>query len=185
MENLKSDNTKKNFNLNSLIPLSLEYYDKNKKEYNEFIKNIDKIERIQTDKDMEKNKIIFYNKKNKVLLESEYEIIGIFYKKFNAWIWSWAMPTLKKNEVMISRKLLNYALDIDINREENSQFRYIKTELITSRTRVTNKLQLDIYLALVSYLSKKKFIYKRRFHLSDEPNNYIDYYLFIINDKIN
>jgi len=169
-------------NLNSLIPLSLDYFDKNNHQLKDFIKKIDRNERIQNNKDMEKNKIIFFDKNNKVLLESEYEVIGTFYKKHNLWVWSWAIPSLKKNEVMISRKLLNYALDIDISRDENKQFKYIKSELITSRSRITNKLQLDIYLALVSYLSKKKFVYKVRTFLNNEKNNYYDYYIFIINE---
>jgi hypothetical protein len=172
-----------NNNLNTLIPVSLEYYDNNNQEYLEFKKKIVKTETINNDKDMEKSKIIFYDKNNKKLLESEYEIAGIFYKKYNTWIWGWALPNINKNLIMISRKLLNYALDIDL--KQSDQFKFIKTELITSRSKITSQLQLDIYLSLISYLSKKKFIYKRRFFLNNEENdNYIDYYFFIMNESI-
>ena len=172
-----------NNNLNTLIPLALEYYDNNNHEYFEFKNKIVKTETINNDKDMEKSKIIFYDKNEKRLLESEYEIAGIFYKKYNTWVWGWALPNINKNLIMISRKLLNYALDIDL--KQTDQFKYIKTELITSRSKITNKLQLEIYLRLISYLSKKKFIYKKRYFLNNqEQDNYIDYYLFIMNEKI-
>ena len=84
---------------------------------------------------------------------------------------------------MISRKLLNYALDIDL--KQSDQFKFIKTELITSRSKITSQLQLDIYLSLISYLSKKKFIYKKRYFLNNQENdNYIDYYFFIMKESI-
>lgn len=172
-----------NNNLNTLIPLALEYYDNNNHEYLEFKNKIVTTETINNDKDMEKSKIIFYDKNEKKLLESEYEIAGIFYKKYNTWVWGWALPNINKNLIMISRKLLKYALDIDL--KQTDQFKYIKTELITSRSKITNKLQLEIYLSLISYLSKKKFIYKKRYFLNNqEQDNYIDYYLFIMNEKI-
>jgi hypothetical protein len=172
-------------NLNSMIPIALEYYDKNKKMFNNFFKKIHKTETIKNSKDMEKNKLLFYDKDSKLLLESSYEIIGLFYNKYNTWIWSWAIPNLSKNKILISRKLLNYALDIDITQDENKQFKYIKSELITSRTQITSKLQLDIYLSLVSYLSKKRIIYKKRYFLNkDEPDNYIDYYFFVLDEEI-
>ena len=170
-------------NFNTLIPLALEYYDNNTTFFNSFISKVKKTETISTEKDIEKNKIIFLDKNDKKILESDYEVAGIFYKKYNTWIWGWALPNINKNLIMISRKLLNYALDIDL--KQSDQFKFIKSELITSRSKITNKLQLDIYLALVSYLSKKKFIYKRRFFLNKtDKDNYIDYYLFIMNEKI-
>ena len=175
-------------NISNLIPLALEYFDNNNQNLEDFINKIDskKTETIKNKKDMEKNKILFFDKNSKKLLESEYEVIGIFYKKYNTWIWSWAIPGLSKNQVLTSRKLLDYALDIDLNQDNNKQFEYIKSELVTSRSKINSKLQLDIYLALVSYLSKKKFIYKQRFYINtDDSNDYIDYFLFIINeDKV-
>ena len=174
-------------NISNLIPLALEYFDKNNHDLKNFVDKIDsnKTETIKNKKDLEKNKILFFDKNSKKLLESEYEVIGIFYKKYNTWIWSWAIPSLSKNQILTSRKLLSYALDIDLNQDNNKQFEYIKSELVTSRSKINSKLQLDIYLALVSYLSKKKFIYKQRYYINNQdPNNYVDYYLFIINEDI-
>ena len=168
--------------LKFLIPRSLEYYDKNVEDYEPFFNNVYDSKTIQNDKDMERNKILFYNKKNDVILESEYEIIGLFYKKYNLWSWGWAIPSLKKNETYIIKKLLNYALDIDISRTNNKSFGFIKTELINSRSKITDELQLHIHLALASYLSKNKIIYKRKYYLSEEPEDFIIYYLFILKD---
>lgn len=172
-------------NFNTLIPLALEYYDNNITFFNSFINKVKKTETISTEKDTEKNKIIFLDKNDKKILESDYEVAGIFYKKYNIWIWSWAIPVIQKNKTIIARKLLNYALDIDLNNENNKHLKLIKSELITSRSKISSELQLDIYLALISYLSKKKFIYKRSFVLvDDEPDNVIEYYLFIMNENI-
>ena len=132
---------------------------------------------------MERNKIEFFDKNNKVLLQSRYEVIGFYYKKYNLWCWGWAAPPLKKNETVIIRKLLNYALEIDLSLKENEQFKFIKTQLINSRSRITDELQLDIHIALASYLAKKKMVYKKKYKLSEEPNNYIDYYLFILDEN--
>jgi hypothetical protein len=56
---------------------------------------------------------------------------------------------MKKKNTTILRKILNYGIELEPTNN------FLKTELITSRFRVTNKIQLDIYSAIVSYLSKK------------------------------
>ncbi|VVU94708.1 hypothetical protein CPAV1605_433 [seawater metagenome] len=178
MANIKSEF----YNLSALIPTSLEYYDKNNEKYSSFFNNITNSKTIQNNSDMERNRILFYGKDNEIILESQYEFIGFYYKKYNLWCWGWASPILKKNETFIIRKLLNYALEIDLTLKENEQFKFIKTVLINSRSRITDELQLDIHIALASYLSKKKMVYKRKYQLTSDPTNYIEYYLFILDE---
>jgi hypothetical protein len=171
------------YNLSFLIPTSLEYLDTNNEKYSDFYKSVKESKTVKNDLDMQRNKIIFSDDKGKTILESEYEVIGLYYNKYNLWCWAWAIPILKKNETYIIKKLLNYALEIDLSLKENQQFKFIKTQLINSRSKITDELQLDIHLALASYLSKKKVIYKKKFFLrDDDPENYIIYYLFIINE---
>jgi hypothetical protein len=69
-------------------------------------------------------------------------------------VWGWSSGELNKELILTSRKVLNYALDLD---RENI---LLKTALITSRYRVSSPIQIDIHLALTSFLSKQPFIFK-------------------------
>jgi hypothetical protein len=82
------------------------------------------------------------------------------------------MPMSKsKNSTYLSRKLLNYGLDID-----NEELIQLKSELITSRFKIKNTLQLDIHLALAGYLCKNPIIYK---HIIGEKET-MTYYMFLL-----
>ena len=60
-----------------------------------------------------------------------------------------------KNTNYVSRKILEYGLDIDYK-----DISFLKTELITSKFRITDNIQLELHLALASYLSKNPVIFK-------------------------
>jgi hypothetical protein len=78
------------------------------------------------------------------------------------------VPYLSKNSTYTSRKILNYGLDLGPNQE------YLKSELITSRFRITNPIQLDIHTAISSYLSQIPTIFQisklERDPLTDNQN---------------
>ena len=91
----------------------------------------------------------------------------------------------------ISRKILNYGLDLTPDEQ------FLKSELITSRFRISSKIQLDIHVALASYLTKMPLIYKHitipNTKTSTEDDNIIEivtdvndetfhtqYYLFLL-----
>ena len=107
---------------------------------------------------------------------------------------------------VLLRKILNYGVELEPTNN------FLKTELITSRFRVTNKIQLDIYSAIVSYLSKKPRVIKIKifnntrfvvledsetltdvtepliYKNNDDGNNlnrYTEYYLFLLDLNIN
>jgi len=164
------------YNSNIIVSKSLEYYDKNlelnNKKYFNKINNI-KFIKSNSNNDMEKNKIEFYYNKKK-LYSFKYEEIGSYYNKSKLWVWAWADPKLKKKENYISRKILNYGLDLDTNQQ------FLKTELITSRFIVNNLLQLDIHVSLASYLTKIPNIYCHKVTLNKKnKEDYILLYLFL------
>ena len=87
------------------------------------------------------------------------------------------------NETNIVRKLLNYGLKISptpINKLDNEQL-YLKTQMVNSRFLLYDNFQLDLHLAISSYLAKEtfKFIYNKKKYLNKEKTKYITVYYLI------
>ena len=139
-----------------LITNALIHYDKNSERYQKLYNKFKHYSYEFKDSDIEHNVIIFYDDDKKEIFRSKYEIIGIYYNLYDLWTWSWSVPDLNKNSVFISRKILNYGLDIPPTKEDL----FMKTELVTSRFRITNEVQLDIHIAIASYISKNPMLYK-------------------------
>jgi hypothetical protein len=142
----------------AIITDALDYYDKFQEKYRDDYLHINYISLELTDKDLEHNIIIFYDSELKELFRSRFERIGMLDLKSQIWTWAWARPDLKKNETNIIRKILFYGTELDPTTN------YLKTELITSRFKVTNKIQLDIYCAISAYLSKRPKIFKYKIY---------------------
>jgi hypothetical protein len=159
--------------LSTLINDALNYYDKHNIEYSDYIKS----EKIIVER--ETNKIIFQEFEK----EFKYEFLGIFDNTTNIWIWAWLVPEFMFNETNISRKLLNYGLKISptpINKLDNEQL-YLKTQMVNSRFLLYDNFQLDLHLAISSYLAKEsfKFIYNKKKYLNKEKTKYITVYYLI------
>jgi hypothetical protein len=139
--------------MDSTIRDSLEFYDKNQELYSVFfnkIKYIKFIDNINMTDD-----IIFYDENKKILLESSYEILGVFLPKTQLWKWSWSIPSFNKKHTFISRKILEYAFNLDNNKEIS-----LRSDLTNSKIKIVNDLQLDIHIALSSYIGKQPLIFK-------------------------
>ena len=137
-----------NFLLKNLIKKSFENYYKIQ---NKFIdKNI---------------KHIYYEDKNELVIKYnnitekyDTEILGLFDETNNTWVWSWSIANedMKKNKTIISKKLLNYGLDIEINNNKEIDKTYVKSILTTSRIHIKNYSNLQFILSLSTYLIKNK-----------------------------
>jgi len=174
----------------NLISDSLEYYDNNTEKYTDFFKKVKYIEFIHAVKDMDHNVIRMYDTNKNEILKSRYEIIGVYNNKSKTWTWAWAIPRFRKNTTHIVRKIINYGMDLD------PESRFLKTELITSRFRITNPIQLDIHAAIASYLSRQYVVYKyisyinpsvdinKRIDITNKPRDHADeysvYYMFLL-----
>jgi hypothetical protein len=105
----------------------------------------------------------FYDKNKKIMFSSKVEIIGKLYKEHNLWVWAWAIPLLDRSIINTIKSIFIYAVDIYTN-SKNSMISndniVLKQNLLNSRLLVNNKIQIDIYCALSSYLSKIKLIYE-------------------------
>lgn len=103
--------------------------------------------------DTEPQVIHWKDKNGKTIAKAKYEILGIEIANNNKkiWIWSWAYPLLDKNKTYLSRKLLNYGLDI--NDLDNSINLLLKSLFTTSRLNV-NSVEINFCVALSVYLTK-------------------------------
>ena len=162
-----------NINLDILIDKSLNYYDNQNNEYKSFIDDDITINR-------EDNSIKF-NKLNK---EFKYELLGIFDNTTNIWMWGWMIPEFLYNETNLVRKLLMYGLKITptVITPVSDEKLYLKTQLVNSRFLLYEQFQLDLHLAIASYLVKDsiKFIYYKKKYLNKDKTKFITVYYFII-----
>lgn len=131
-----------------IIKSALEYYDNNE------MKNYDKIKKFKYYQIFNKEgRIIFLDDKKKKILETNYEVIGKYIYGDGIWIWGWSVAELDKKIINTSKKVLNYALELD--HPEMA----MKSELITSRSRINSPIQIDIHVALTSFLSKQQNVF--------------------------
>jgi hypothetical protein len=102
-------------------------------------------------------KIKFFDSNKNLLLDSSFENIGIYRQKTNIWQWGWSMSSINNNQNSISRNILLYSFKL--KSEIDSEY-LLKSILLDSKYKIKNKLQLEILLAISSYLSKFHFILK-------------------------
>ena len=139
--------------IDSTIRDSLDFYDNNQEKYSIFFNKVKFIKFIDNNNIIDD--IIFYDENKKILLESSYEIMGVFLPKSHVWKWSWSIPTIHKKYTFISRKILEYAFNLDHKTELP-----LRSDLINSKIKILNDLQLDIHIALSSYVGKQPLIFK-------------------------
>jgi hypothetical protein len=161
--------------LSILIDKALDYYDKHNIEYSKYIKS----DNISLDRD--KN-IIKFN--DYTQSDFKYECLGIFDNTTNIWMWAWLVPEFTYNETHIVRKLMNYGLKISPTPtlRLNNEKLYLKTQMVNGRFLLYDEFQLDLHLAISSYLAKDnfKFIYYKKKYLNKEKTKYITVYYLII-----
>ena len=149
-----------------IIKNALIEYDKNQPDIINFVNNIEYIKIIKTEN--KSDKFIFYNNKDEIILESNIEHMGIYFNYNNILKWAWADPTLNPNYTIHSREILNYALNLT-----NKHDLFLKTELINSSISIINNYQLDIYVAIICYILKKKLIIPLSYFKNEEINHNI------------
>lgn len=169
-EIISEDEQDVNINDITMIKNAFEYYDKNQDKIKNKFDKVNYISLQSTNKDLEHNVMIFYDSKFKELFRSRIEKIGIYDKFSSIWSWAWSIAYFKKNETNIIRKILMYGTELDPNS------RFLKTELVTSRFKISNIIQLDMHCAIASYLSKKPNIFKYNIFSSPKiiDNKYVD-----------
>lgn len=108
---------------------------------------------------------------NEVILETEVEYLGTYNTKLKIWCWAWSIPILSSMDVHLSKEMLLYALKLG---PESS---YLKTILITSRGEISDLIQLDIHIALASYILKQPYIFP--YEVEIENYSLVHYYIML------
>lgn len=140
-----------------------------------YLKKYTTYEGYKTLVDTERTKFRFIDIKTKELvIETEVEVLGIFYDKYNVWSWAWSHIGLTNAENYLSKEILIYALKL------GSDLAYLKSILTTSRGEVKDKIQIDINLAIGASIIKQPYIYPFEYSIN---NNHLIYYFILLNKE--
>lgn len=106
--------------------------------------------------------------KNEIIINNDkytYSVLGRFDSSTNFWEWGWSYETIK-NKTYDTRGFLNFGLDVPDT--------IIKNILINSKIKITEKINLDIILALsLMLLYSVNYKYIHTIKESDTINKYI------------
>jgi len=156
--------------LNQFIKKALEHYDNQNFKY----KHLILLDNVKYN--IERNIITFTD----INTSHEFETLGYFDNITNIWIWSWIIHDLMSEQTIIARNLLNYGLKLEpnMNLEEHSMMKLL---LVNSRIKLEEQIQLDVNMAIFSYIMKDsiKFIYPRKKYLDETKKAYVTFYLLI------
>src|SRR6516225_2648469 len=98
-----------------LVINALKYYDTNNEKYSKIINKTKYYSVIWSQSGTEHNKIVFYNSEKKEFFRSRFEVLGFYYSQFKLWVWGWSIASLPKNQIVLSKKMLNYGIDLDVD----------------------------------------------------------------------
>jgi hypothetical protein len=149
-----------NIGFGELIKKAFNYYDLQCNKYNKYINDVK----------------FDYNNANK-------ELLGIYDVNNKIWIWGWVIPRSEgASDITISGELISYGLNIDYNNGSQDHY-FIKSLLLNSRLLIDDIIQLEINVALCSYILKDRiqFIYIVNAFVDKNNTNRITYYYLIKN----
>ena len=152
----------------NLIKNAYKYYDEQYTKYEELVNKINTWQMSNTELDLQKPRIIFFDKDKKLLFKSNWEFMGTYYEEHKLWVWGWSDPNTTKNETYLVTKLLRYGCDINVN---DSKEKFLKMILTNSRFKIENQVSLELIGYLALYLSKKDWI------LYTKDNNKLKFFL--------
>ena len=160
--------------LSQFIKKALEHYDNQKMKYRHLI-NIQDVRFNETT-----DEISFYTNNPDKPHISNFEMLGYFDNQTHIWIWGWLLGELDVKRTKICRELLNYGLKIEAGSNSLEHF-FIKSLLVNSRIAISEENQLDVNLAIYSYLSRDKysFIYPRKRFIDDKKTLWVTFYYVI------
>jgi len=144
-------------NASDLNPVTFTIYE-NKSKLNESNKKILTMSEI--------NSFESSNRAKRPILKGTCSVIGVYNNILSTWQWGWSIPFRLKMENYISRKILNYAFDIDIDvpgrtPEIIQQNMILKTELLNSKIYMqVPSIEIEKYIAIALYLVQGDYYYR-------------------------
>lgn len=161
--------------LNLLLFNAFNYLDKKTVEHENIFNDYDRYSFKISKNDMGKNKMFFY-KNNKKIIIADFDYMGYFNKKTRLWAWSWGRFDFPKPLTYVSRKLLNYGLDINVEKvtlKSNHEFQIdlkqaLKILLVNSRLIINTEIGYEILKALIIYITKSKYLFVMKLSKDEE-----------------
>ena len=98
-------------NEENIVSLSLAYYDKQKRKHHDYYKQNCRIELNDDGNDSSLPTYTIFQD-DKPVNKGVYNTLGVYFKEEKQWSWGWVCNTKTKIETYLSRKVLNYALDM-------------------------------------------------------------------------
>jgi hypothetical protein len=159
--------------LNQTIKKAIEHFDEQNWNY----KYLAHVQNVKFD---ESDSSITFIKDNNEKEYYNYELLGYFDNPNGVWIWGWVLADFNYRDTPQCKYLLDYGLKLEPKSATLEQA-MIKGTLVNSRIKIEEFVQLEINLALYSYLVKDriKFIYGRKKYLDDKTDKYVTFYYFI------
>lgn len=145
----------------------LETYDMNKTMMDKKLKDM-RYYKIIYNKINEMDEMVIYEKNKKEIFKSKIQILGIYIPNHKLWKWGWSLFVTRKLNYL-SKEVLKYALEIN-----NINLFFIREPLINSNIKIENELELDLLVAVGSYLTKQPMI-KKFYKMPYEDNEDEDY----------
>lgn len=172
----------------NIVTQALAYHDNSKHKYKKFYKSDYKFDFVRSTNNIDVP-ICYFLKDNKIIAKGNNNILGIYLKNENLWVWGWSIMLYDinnsfKNRTYVSRKILNYGLDITFDKytqsilksenqsdtisaedeiaekQRNIVFHIeLKQDLLTSKIKITHPIQLEKILAVSQYITKSDLIY--------------------------
>ena len=109
-----------------------------------------------------------------------YELLGYYDNQNGIWIWGWVLSDFNYKDTPQCKYLLDYGLKLEPKSATIEQT-MIKGILVNSRIKMEEQIQLEVNLAIYSYLIKDriKFIYGRKRYIDKTSDNYVTFYYLI------
>lgn len=140
-----------------------------------YLQKFTKYEGYKTTVDTERSTFKFIDiKTDEIVIDTEVEILAIYYDKYDVWTWSWSLTGLTNSDNYLAKEILIYALKL------GSDMSYLKSILTTSRGVIKDKIQIDINLALGASIIKQPYIYPFIYTINDDK---LIYYFVLLNKK--
>jgi hypothetical protein len=165
-------------NIVNLTKKSLEYYDNQNQLNKEYLEGTELQIKSNCECDILKN--------GDIIFSGDSQIIGFFDFQTKVWISGWSLSEDLRFGIntKLSRELFDYIYNkqLSIKSFNDALNKYIHDQLCNSRILVEDNMELDIFLALISYLLKEKikFIYPKIKYLNSDKTRYIIKYHLII-----
>lgn len=159
-------------NVQDIIGTALIEYDTAKPTIDYLLKHTG-LEGEKTNSDQKRTVFRFFDKTtNKMILETEVEILAVYYDRLRVWSWAWSQTGLRNSENYWAKEILKYALTLE------STLSYIKLVLTTSRGTIKDTTQIDINLAIGASIIKQPYIYPFYDQIEDGT---LVYYFILLN----